>query len=77
MHQRQNTKHSTTVTTQDNHIFFTHQANWVRLLAPGHMHRQFSILAAHNIVLQDTLRLTPQETKRQKQQPPSYLMITS
>ena len=63
MHQRQNTKHSTTGTTQDTHIFFTHRANWIRLLAPGHMYWQFSILAAHNIVLQDTLPTRNKEAK--------------
>ena len=44
MHQRQNTKHSTTGTTQDHYIYFTHGAYWVRPLAPGCMYRRFSIL---------------------------------
>ena len=37
-------KHSITGTTQDHDIFFTHGAYWVRILAPGHMYRSFSIL---------------------------------
>ena len=43
MHQRQNTKHSTTGTIHDYDIFFTHGSYWVRLFAPW-----FSILTAHN-----------------------------
>ena len=48
MHQRQNTKHSTTGTTQDHHVFVTHGTHWVRLLAPRHMYMRFSILIGRN-----------------------------
>ena len=60
MYPRQNTKQSTTG------IFFTHGAYWIRLLAPRHMYRWFSILAGHNRLFYKIHSSLPHKEQRGK-----------
>ena len=66
MHQRKSTKHPTTGTTQDYHIFVTYWAYWFRLLASGHIYKWFSVLDGHNKSFYKIHSGLPQRNKETK-----------